>query len=58
MEYRVVTVSDKVELEKLINDYLKLGWELLGGIDAAYRSSGPARHWRFSQAIIKKEEDK
>jgi hypothetical protein len=50
MEYQIVEAQDFGELQEKVNDLLKLGCTLQGGVSVCALGNG---HYRYSQAIIK-----
>lgn len=57
IDYKVIKRGNQVEMEEAINDYIKLGWQPLGGISFnkfQYRE-GVFMDKAFVQAIVKYE---
>lgn len=52
MEYKLVCTMDSHELETKVNELLRKGWEVLGGVKIAPNSNGCCR---FIQSMIKKD---
>jgi hypothetical protein len=60
MEYIIIHGRDDIDMENSINDHLKRGWKLQGGVSittvSAYNYSGiKTNSISFAQAMIKEE---
>lgn len=63
MEYKVITVSDyglriaREELEKTVNELLKQGWKLQGGISLQIREAVYGTQYMFAQAMVYEKDE-
>lgn len=53
MKYIVFVESSSVDLEKMVCKYLKMGWELQGGISMTYTPDCFGTKY-YAQAMVKK----
>ncbi len=52
--YRVLTSDDSEVLEEDVNQYLKAGWELVGGVQMGLSTSKGIYVYHFAQSLVKR----
>jgi len=55
IEYRVVGSWDADDFERLVNNMLREGWRLQGGVSIAYSGSPP--YIAYVQAVVRQTQD-
>lgn len=50
-KYKIITADTPKALEKLIDDFLFLGWQLQGGVSVSLSETDEFRYIEFAQAI-------
>ena len=58
MEYKILNNIHLGNLQEEVNDHLKLGWDIVGGIvvsaERSYAGDGEYQHWtEFYQTMVK-----
>jgi len=52
-EYKIILASSTVDLEQKINSYLKMNWQLQGGVGITYNRGSGSSEMFYVQAIVK-----
>ncbi len=52
-EYKVILGSSILDLEQQINEFLKMNWQLQGGVSVRYNRGVGNNEMFYAQAIVK-----